>query len=134
LIVLTMTEDAEVAADVMRSWASAYLLKRSASAELVRAIQDVLRGKTFVTPHLAQNLLDKFVRDPQQRAKTLTPRQREVLQLLAEGRTMKEAADVLNVTPRTVAFHKYKIMEEFELKTNSDLLRFAMKERLITRV
>jgi len=56
------------------------------------------------------------------------------LQLLAEGRTMKEAADVLNVTPRTVAFHKYKIMEEFELKTNSDLLRFAMKERLITRV
>ena len=134
LIVLTMTEDAEVAADVLRSWASAYLLKRSASAELVRAIQDVLRGKTFVASHLAQNLLDKFVRDPQQRAKTLTPRQREVLQLLAEGRTMKEAADVLNVTPRTVAFHKYKIMEEFELKTNSDLLRFAMKERLITRV
>jgi len=134
LIVLTMTEDAEVAADVLRSWASGFLLKKSASAELVKAIQEVLRGKTFVTTYLAQNLLDKFVRDPQQRAKTLTPRQREVLQLLAEGRTMKEAADVLNVTPRTVAFHKYKIMEEFELKTNSDLLRFAMKERLITRV
>jgi len=134
LIVLTMTEDAEVAADVLRSWASAYLLKRSASAELVRAIQDVLRGETFVTSHLTQNLIDKFVRDPQQRTRTLTPRQREVLQLLAEGRTMKEAADMLNVTPRTVAFHKYRIMEEFELKTNSDLLRFAMKERLITRV
>src|SRR5215470_17386171 len=134
LIVLTMTEDADVAADVLQSWASGFLLKKSASAELVRAIQEVLRGKSFVTTHLAQNLLEKFARGPQQRAKTLTPRQREVLQLLAEGRTMKEAADVLNVTPRTVAFHKYKIMEEFELKTNSDLLRFAMKERLITRV
>jgi len=134
LIVLTMTEDAEVAADVLHSWASGFLLKKSASAELVRAIQDVLRGKKFVTSHLAQNLLDKFVRDPLQKSKTLTPRQREVLQLLAEGRTMKEVADVLNVTPRTVAFHKYKIMEEFELKTNSDLLRFAMKERLVTRV
>ena len=134
LIVLTMTEDAEVAADVLRSWASGFLLKKSASAELVKAIQEVLRGKTFVTTYLSQNLLNRFARDPQQRAKTLTPRQREVLQLLAEGRTMKEAADVLNVTARTVAFHKYKIMEEFELKTNSDLLRFAMKERLITRV
>src|SRR5215469_6154483 len=77
LIVLTMTEDAEVAADVLRNWASGYLLKKSASTELVRAIQDVLRGKTFVTSHLAQNLLDKFVRDPHQRAKSLTPRQRE---------------------------------------------------------
>ena len=134
LIVLTMTEDAEVAADVLRSWASGFLLKKSASAELVKGIQEVLRGKTFVTAHLAQNPPDRFARDPQQRAKTLTPRQREVLQLLAEGRTMKEAADVLNVSARTVAFHKYKIMEEFELKTNSDLLRFAMKERLITRV
>lgn len=134
LIVLTMTEDAEIAADVLRNWASGFLLKKSASAELVKAIQDVLRGRTFVTSCLTQNLLDKFVRDPQPRAKSLTPRQREVLQLLAEGRTMKEAADVLNVTPRTVAFHKYKIMEEFELKTNSDLLRFAMKERLITPV
>ena len=104
LIVLTMTEDAEVAADVLRSWASGFLLKKSASAELVKAIQEVLRGKTFVTTYLSQNLLNRFARDPQQRAKTLTPRQREVLQLLAEGRTMKEAADVLNVTARTVHF------------------------------
>jgi DNA-binding NarL/FixJ family response regulator len=84
LIVLTMTEDAEVAADVLRSWASGFLLKKSASAELVKGIQEVLRGKTFVTSCLTQNLLDKFVRDPQARSKSLTPRQREVLQLLAE--------------------------------------------------
>jgi len=134
LVVLTMTEDAEVAADVLRSWASGFLLKKSASGELVKAIQEVLKGNNFVTTQMTQSLLDKFVRDPQQKVRTLTPRQREVLQLLAEGRTMKEAADILNVTPRTVAFHKYKIMEEFELKTNSDLLRFAIKERIVTAV
>ena len=99
----------------------------------MKAIQQVLKGETFVTSYMAQSLLDKFVRNPDSHpGKTLTPRQREVLQLLAEGRTMKEAADVLQVTPRTVAFHKYKIMEEFELKTNSDLLRFALKERIIS--
>ena len=129
LIVVTMSEDSEVASEVLRKWASGFLLKKSAGSELVRAIQQVLKGETFVTSYMAQSLLDKFVRNPD---KTLTPRQREVLQLLAEGRTMKEAADVLQVTPRTVAFHKYKIMEEFELKTNSDLLRFALKERIIS--
>ena len=133
LIVVTMSEDTEIAAEVLRKWASGFLLKKSASAELVKAIQQVLKGETFVTSHMTQNLLDKFVRDPDSRTvKSLTPRQREVLQLLAEGRTMKEAASVLQVTPRTVAFHKYKIMEEFELKTNSDLLRFAIKERIIS--
>jgi DNA-binding NarL/FixJ family response regulator len=82
---------------------------------------------------VAQKLVDRFVQDPRtEHKKRLTSRQREVLQLLAEGRTMKEAADVLHVTARTIAFHKYKIMDEFGLKTNSDLLRFAIKERLIT--
>jgi Response regulator containing a CheY-like receiver domain and an HTH DNA-binding domain len=133
LIVLTMNEDSDVAAEVLRRWAAGFLLKKSASGELVKAIESVMKGKTFVTSQMTQNLLDKFVRDPgPNREKTLTPRQREVLQLLAEGRTMKEAADILQVTPRTVAFHKYKIMEEFELKTNSDLLRFAIKERIIS--
>ena len=133
LIVVTMNEDTEVAAEVLRNWASGFVLKKSASTELVAAIQQVLQGKTFVTSQMTQSLLDKFVRDPDShRSRALTPRQREVLQLLAEGRTMKEAADVLHVTPRTVAFHKYKIMEEFELKTNSDLMRFAIRERIIT--
>ncbi len=133
LIVLTMNEDTDIAADVLRKWASGFLLKKSASAELVKAIQQVLKDKTFVTSHMTQNLLDRFVRDADsEKNKSLTPRQREVLQLLAEGRTMKEAADVLQVTARTVAFHKYKIMEEFELKTNSDLLRFAIRERIIS--
>jgi DNA-binding NarL/FixJ family response regulator len=133
LIVLTMNEDSEIAAAAIEKWASGFLLKNSAGTELVHAIKEVLKGKSYVTPRVAQKLLDRFVRDPRtERTKHLTSRQREVLQLLAEGLTMKEAADVLHVTPRTIAFHKYKIMEDFGLKTNSDLLRFAIKERLIT--
>ena len=132
IVVLTMSEDSDLAAAALREWASGYLLKKSAAGELVQAVRDVLRGKSFVTPFVAQRLLEDFVRDPRtDRVKHLTPRQREVLQLLAEGRTMKEVAAVLHVTTRTVAFHKYRIMEEFSLKNNSDLVRFAMKERLL---
>jgi DNA-binding NarL/FixJ family response regulator len=134
VVVLTMNEDYDLASDAMRHWASAYLLKKSAGSELINAIREVLKGKSYVTPTVAQHLLQEFVRDPRpDRVKHLTPRQREVLQLLAEGRTMKEAAAVLNVTTRTVAFHKYRIMEEFGMKTNSDLVRFAIRERIVTQ-
>lgn len=132
-IVITMSEDPEVAAEAMRSWASGYILKKCAGTELIRAIREVLRGSTYVTPKVAQQLLDRFVRDPRpEYAAKLTSRQREVLQLLAEGKSMKEAADILHITPRTIAFHKYRIMEEFGLKTNSDLLVFAIREHLIS--
>jgi DNA-binding NarL/FixJ family response regulator len=132
LIVLTMNEDTELAAEALRSWASGYLLKNSAASELVKAVWGALKGRSYVTPKIAQQLLDRFVRDPRDDSeKGLTPRQRQVLQLLAEGRTMTETADVLHLSPRTVAFHKYKIMEEFGLKTNSDLVRFAIRERVI---
>jgi len=134
LIVLTMNEDPDIAREALRHWASAYLVKKSAGTELIRAVREVLKGKSYVTPRLAQRLMDEFVRDPRVgRTKELTPRQREVLHLLAEGRTMKETADLLHLTPRTVAFHKYKIMEEFGLKTNSDLVRFAIRERVVSQ-
>jgi DNA-binding NarL/FixJ family response regulator len=108
-------------------------LKKSAAAELIQAMREVLKGKSYVTSYVANRLLEDFVRDPRtDRIKHLTPRQREVLQLLAEGRTMKEVAAVLNVTTRTVAFHKYRIMEEFNLRNNSDLVRFAIKEHLLS--
>lgn len=133
LIVLTMNEDCEIASEALRHWASGYLLKRSAGSELVKAIREALKGKCYVTPRIAQQLFEQFVRDPRHdRGKELTARQRQVLQLLAEGRTMKETADYLHVTPRTVAFHKYRIMEEFGLKTNSDLVRFAIRERVVS--
>jgi DNA-binding NarL/FixJ family response regulator len=133
LVFLTMNEDSDLAAEAMRSGASAYLLKNSAASELFRAIQDALKGKTYVTPKIARGMQQAFIRSPGGRChpKTLTARQREVIQLLAEGKSMKEAADFLNVTPRTVAFHKYRIMEELGLKTSADLVQFAIKNRIV---
>jgi DNA-binding NarL/FixJ family response regulator len=133
LIFLTMNEDPDLAVEAMRRGASGYLLKSSAASELIRAIQVALKGKTYVTPQIARAMQKAFVNNPQPRAraKTLTPRQREVIQLLAEGKSMKEVADVLNVTPRTVAFHKYRIMDELNIKTTAELIQFAIKSRIL---
>jgi DNA-binding NarL/FixJ family response regulator len=135
VILLAMNDDPDVASKALCQWSSGYLLKRSAGVELKRAIGEVLRGHSYVTPSIAQKLIDEFLRTPRQsRTKELTTRQRQVLQLLAEGHSMKEAAEILNVAVRTIAFHKYRIMEDFGLKTNSDLVRFAMREHLISDV
>lgn len=133
IIVITMNEDPEVASTVLRNWASSYLLKKSASIELAQAISEVLRGRSYVTPSIAQKVMFEFIRDPnQRRSKQLTQRQRQVLQLLAEGHSMKEAAEVLNISVRTIAFHKYRMMEDFGLKNNADLVRLAIREHLIS--
>jgi DNA-binding NarL/FixJ family response regulator len=132
LLVVTMNEDGLVAAEALREWASGYLLKKSAGSELVLAVRELVRGKSYVTPRVAQQLVDEFIRDPEtHQRKILSLRQREVLQLIAEGRTMREAASILKVTRRTVAFHKYKIMREFGLRSNSDLLKLAIREHLV---
>jgi DNA-binding NarL/FixJ family response regulator len=132
ILVVTVNEDSAVAREALRHWASGYLLKKSAGEELKYALQQLLRGKTYVTPLMARKLAQDFIRDPDlQSNKLLTLRQREVLQLLAEGRTMKEAADILSLTTRTIAFHKYRIMEDFGMHSNSELLKLAMREHLI---
>jgi DNA-binding NarL/FixJ family response regulator len=135
VILLAMNDDPDVASKALCQWSSGYLVKKFAGAELKRAIGEVLRGHSYVTPSIAQKLIDEFIRTPQQsRIKELTTRQRQVLQLLAEGHSMKEAAEILNIAVRTIAFHKYRIMEDFGLRTNSDLVRFAMREHLISDV
>lgn len=133
IIFLTMNEDPDLAVEAMRLGASGYLLKSSAASELFRAIQQALRGKVYVTPQISRGMQERFIRDPRgnRHDKSLTPRQREVVQLLAEGRSMKQAADVLKVTPRTVAFHKYRIMEGLGLKTSAELVQFAIKNRIL---
>jgi DNA-binding NarL/FixJ family response regulator len=133
LVFVTMNEDPDIAVEAMRLGASGYLLKSSAASELFQAIQAALKAKTYVTPQIARGMREAFIRNPSGRehGKTLTARQREVVQLLAEGKSMKEAADVLNVAPRTVAFHKYRIMEEWGLRTTADLVQFAIKSRII---
>lgn len=135
LIVLTMSTDPGLAADALGQWASGFLSKKSAGEELPKAIRAVLRGRKYVTPETAKALEELGVRESSTAdGRALTPRQREVLRLLAEGRTMKEVATLLNVATRTVAFHKYKIMHEFGLENNSQLLRFAIRERVVDPV
>jgi DNA-binding NarL/FixJ family response regulator len=133
LIFLTMNDDPDMAVEAMRAGASAYLLKSSAASELIRAIQLALKGRTYVTTQVARGMQKSFIRNPQpkKREKKLTARQKEVVQLLAEGRSMKEAAAVLNVTPRTVAFHKYRVMEELGLSTTAELIQYAIKARIL---
>lgn len=135
IIFLTMNEDPDLAVDAMRSGASGYLLKSSAASELIRAIHLSLKGKTYITPQIARGMQNAFIHDPRPktRAKALTPRQREVVQLLAEGKSMKEVASVLHVTPRTVAFHKYRVMQELHLGTTAELIQFAIKSHILVQ-
>jgi DNA-binding NarL/FixJ family response regulator len=132
LIFLTMNEDPDLAVEAIRMGASGYLLKKSAVSELFKAIQAALRGKSYVTPQIAKGMEDAFIKDPEgKKHYSLTARQREVVQLLAEGKSMKEAADILNVATRTIAFHKYRIMEDLKLKTTAELIQFAMRNHIV---
>lgn len=135
LVILTMNDDPDLAVEAMRSGVSAYLLKNSAAEELLRAIQMALKGKTYVTPLIAKGMQDAFIRNPGAtgQAKALTPRQREVVQLLAEGKSMKEAANILKIKERTVAFHKYRAMEELNLTTSAELVQFAIKSKILVK-
>jgi len=134
LIYMTMNEDPYLVGEAFRAGASAYLLKQGAGLELNRAIEVVLKGGSFVTPGVAKGLDDISMRDPKNRDLMPEPtaRQREVIQLLAEGRTMKEVAKLLYITPRTVAAHKYTAMELLQVKTNAELIQYAIKHRIIS--
>ena len=134
LIYMTMNEDPYLVGEAFRAGASAYLLKQAAGLELNGAIQRVLKGGSFVTPSASKGLDDISLRDPENRAFAPEPtaRQREVIQLLAEGRTMKEVATLLYITPRTVAAHKYTAMELLQVKTNAELIQYAIKHRIIS--
>lgn len=132
LVFLTMNEDADIAAEAFRAGASGYLLKRSAASELTTAIHTVMLGQTYITPLVAEGLVESLQHvDDRNPGEELTPRQREVLQLLAEGKSMKEVAAVLNLTPRTVAFHKYRMMEQLRVKSTAELIQYAVKHHIV---
>lgn len=132
LVYLTMNQDPDMASEAFRLGASAYLLKTSAGSELIRALREVLRGGTYVTPLMTEGMVGSFIQNFKRRKSTnhLTLRQKEVLQLLAEGLSMKEAAFILNVSPRTVAFHKYTMMDHLNIKSSAELIEYAMKSSL----
>jgi len=131
-VFLTMNDDANLAAAALKLGAVGYVLKHTAASELLKAVSEVLQGRSYVTAKLrAENWA---VREARARdfSKELTRRQQEVVQLLAEGRPMKEVAAILKVSAKTVMFHKYRIMQSFNLKNNADLVLFALKRHLIS--
>lgn len=135
VIFLTMHNDALYAKEVLDMGASGFVLKHSASAELMTAVQEALRGHTHISPAISQELLRLYKGgegNPDGVLGKLSLRQREVLQLLAEGKSAKEVARILKITPRTVEFHKYTIMQQFEIKTSAELVHFAIKHGVVS--
>jgi DNA-binding NarL/FixJ family response regulator len=133
LVFLTMNDDPALAVEAMHNGASGYLLKTCPAAEIITAIRASLTGKSYVTPQIARGMEDAFIHDPEAttRRSAVTPRQREVLQLLAEGKSMKQAADVLHISARTIAFHKYQMMQELGLKSTAGLIQYAVKNHVV---
>jgi DNA-binding NarL/FixJ family response regulator len=131
-VFLTMLDDPNVAAAALDLGPVGYVLKHAAATELLSAIASVLQGSSFVTAKVrSENRFDRKKR-AEQFSKDLSPRQQEVLQLLAEGRPMKEIAGILKVSEKTVMFHKYRIMESFNLKNNAELVLLAIRHHLIS--
>jgi DNA-binding NarL/FixJ family response regulator len=134
LVFLTMNLDAEIAAEAFRRGASGYVVKNSAAAELLIAIREALNGQSYLSPLITGDTVKILLRGDKayKGGERITTRQREVLQLLAEGMSMKEIAGALNLKPGTVAFHKYRAMESLGLKTNTELLQYAIKHHMVS--
>ena len=135
VVFLTMHPDVTYAVSAFEAGASGYVLKHSAPTELVTAIRSALRGKTFVTPLLAGEFMQRTKERATRRDEStrLTERQREILQLLAEGKSAKEIATVLNISSRTVEFHKYRIMKDLGIKSAAELVHYAVRHGIITK-
>ena len=134
LVYLTMNPDADVAAEALARGASGYLLKTCAAAEMVFAVREVLRGKIYVSKALSRDAIDSLRWQHKElvgEEERLTDRQREVLQLLAEGKVMKEVGGILHMTTRTVAYHKYRIMEVLGVKSNAELVKYAVRNHMV---
>jgi DNA-binding NarL/FixJ family response regulator len=135
LVFLTMSSDIEIAAEAFRRGASGYLVKTCAASELVTAVREVLGGKSYMSRTLSREEID-YLRQKEgklvEEDERLTQRQREVLQLLAEGKVMKEIGGILNMTTRTVAFHKYRMMETLGARSNAELVRYAVRNHMVS--
>jgi len=134
IVFLTMHSEASYAASGFDAGASGFVLKHSAPQELITAIREAMRGHTYVTPMIAGELISSFkssIPCPAGSSAVLSPRQREVLQLLAEGKATKEIGALLDISTRTVEFHKYRMMEQLRIKTSAELVQFAVKNGIV---
>jgi len=134
LVYLTMNSDSDVAAEAFTRGASGYLLKTCAAEELVLAVREVLRGKAYLSKEMSLDTINALRWQHKQRASVdvrLTDRQVDVLQLLAEGKVMKEVGSVLNMSTRTVAYHKYRMMEALGVKSSAELVKYAVRIHMV---
>ena len=136
LLFLTARPDPNLAAEAFRCGASGYVLKQHGAEEFRLAVRAVMRGGSYLSSLIARETLEYLLRQPKQQSieKEVTRRQSEILQLLAEGNSMKEVANMLTIRPGTVAFHKYKMMERLGIKTNAELLQFAMRSHISPQI
>jgi DNA-binding NarL/FixJ family response regulator len=135
IVFLTMHNELSYVQEAFGAGASGYVIKHSASVDLLLAIQRALLGRTYITPGIVEGDVDALLRGSRRRraaSPQLTSRQREVLQLLAEGRSAKEAAAILNLSSRTVEFHKYRLMQQLGFRTTAQLTQFAIKHKIIS--
>lgn len=134
ILFLTMHGNLGYLKNALAAGASGYVLKTSAREELLSAVQDVVRNRIHVSPGFGEEIVERFERHPRSITappSVLTARQREILQLVAEGRTIKQIADILHVSVQTVAFHKYQIMNKLGIRTTAELTKFAIQEGLV---
>jgi len=135
IVFLTMHPDATYAANAFEAGASGFVLKHSAPSELITAIHEATKGRTYVTPLIAGDLIRTYQEGGspgKDLFKKISPRQREILQLLAEGKSGKEIASILNISARTVEFHKYRMMEQLNIKTSAELVQYAVKHGIVS--
>ena len=134
ILILTMHPDATLAREALAAGASGYLLKSSPGSELKEALRDVLQGRTYLSPGVTRDaveIMGRMTSIHEDFWARLTPRQREVLQLLAEGKSHKEVADILNISVKTAEYHKYAILDKLGLKTNAELVKYAVRHGII---
>jgi DNA-binding NarL/FixJ family response regulator len=133
LLYLTMNTDPEVAAEAFHRGACAYLPKTAAASELIVAIREVLSGRSYLSPLITRDTVDFLLAKRNSRVvgRRPTPREREVLQLLAEGLSMKDVGEVLKLKPGTIAFHKYRLMARLGLRNNAELVQYAIRQHLV---
>jgi DNA-binding NarL/FixJ family response regulator len=135
IVFLTMHPDATYAANAFEVGASGFVLKHSASSELIIAIHEAMKGRTYVTPLIAGDLIRTYQEGGaplKDLFKKISPRQREILQLLAEGKSGKEIASILDISTRTVEHHKYRMMEQLNIKTSAELVQYAIRHGIIS--
>jgi DNA-binding NarL/FixJ family response regulator len=126
-----MNEDPDLAAEAFRVGASGYLVKRSAATELLLAIREAMKHRAYVTPLMTAGLMGSMMEPGARAREGLSPRQREVTQLIAEGHSIKEVAAILGISPRTVVFHKYRVMDQLRIKTTAELIQYAVKHHIV---